>query len=584
MNLSVSKAQTTANISYTVSFPDAQAHYTDVEMHISGLKQNVLDVKMPVWTPGSYLVREFAKNIESFSAHAGSKTIASPKINKNTWRISTKGVSALTVKYRVYAFEISVRTSFIDASHGFLSSSGIFIYPANMLHQPSTIHIKPYKGWDKVSTSLEMVNGDPFTRISPNYDILFDSPIEVGNQDVFGFDASGVKYEICMYGGGSYDRERLKKDIHKIVEQEVAIYGENPNKHYVFIVHNHLKGGGGLEHLSSTVLGASREAYSTEKGYQNFLTLVAHEHFHLWNVKRLRPIVLGPFDYDNENYTTNLWIAEGFTEYYQEIAVRRTNLYPPENYLDALAGEFNILENLPGKNVQTVAESSFDAWIKAYRPNENSNNTTISYYNKGAIVGMMLDLEIINDTKGVHSLDDVMKYMYTEYYKTKKRGYTDAEFKKGFEKFAGKKLDDFYKKYINGLTPVDYNKYLGYAGYKINDELASVDEPALGLTSVTTPNKKVIVTSVARGTAAYIDGINVNDEIAAIDDAPVTDATTMLAGKKTGDKINVNIIRDGQPLTLPVTLLKNARVKYKIVSVDNATPQQLLVRKKWLSL
>jgi len=584
MNPSAGKAQSTSNISYTVTFPEAQAHYADIEMHISGLKQNILDLKMPVWTPGSYLVREFAKNIESFSAEAGGKPVASPKLNKNTWRIAAKGLSEVTIKYRVYANEVSVRTSYIDASHGFLSTSGIFIYPANMLHQASTIHIKPYKGWAQVSTSLEMVNGDPFTRVSPNYDILFDSPIEVGNQDVFGFDVSGVKYEVCMYGGGNYDKERLTKDLHSIVEQEAAIFGENPNKHYVFIVHNHLKGGGGLEHLSSTVLGASRDAYTTEKGYQNFLSLAAHEHFHLWNVKRLRPIVLGPFDYDNENYTTNLWIAEGFTEYFQAVIVNRTKLYSPENYLDVLAGEFNILENLPGRNVQTVAESSFDAWIKAYRPNENSGNTGISYYNKGAIIGMMLDLEIINSSKGKYLLDDVMKYMYTEYYKTKQRGYTDGEFKKGFEKFAGKKLDDFYNKYINGLTPIDYNYYLGYAGYKVVDELADTNEPALGVVTGTAANKKIIVTNVARGTSAYIDGINVNDELVAIDDNPINDVATMLNDKKTGDKIKVSIIRDGLPLTLSVTLLRNSRVKYKIIPVDNASQQQLLVRKKWLSL
>jgi predicted metalloprotease with PDZ domain len=233
--------------------------------------------------------------------------------------------------------------------------------------------------------------------------------------------------------------------------------------------------------------------------------------------------------------------------------------------------------------VQTVAESSFDAWIKAYRPNENSNNTTISYYNKGAIVGMMLDLEIINSSNGKYSLDDVMKYMYTEYYKTKKRGYTDAEFKQGFEKFAGKKLDDFYKKYINGLTPVDYNKYLGYAGYKISDELADNNEPTLGVGTASPINKR-FVTSVVRGTAGYIDGINVNDELVTIDDIAITDAATMLSDKKVGDKIKVGVIRDGLPLTLDVTLLKSARVKYKIVPVDNATAQQQLVRKKWLSL
>lgn len=584
MNLSASKAQATAIISYTVSFPEAQAHYAEIEMHISGLKQNTLDLKMPVWTPGSYLIREFAKNIEAFSASINGKVVASPKMNKNTWRINTKSIKEITVRYRVYANEISVRTSYIDASHGFLSTSGIFIYPANMLHSPSTITIKPYNGWAKVSTSLEMVNGDPFVRHSPNFDILFDSPIEVGNQDVFGFDVSGVKYEVCMYGGGNYDKERLKKDMHAIVEQEVAIFGENPNRHYTFIVHNHVRGGGGIEHLSSTVLGASRDNYGNEKAYQSFLGLVAHEHFHLWNVKRLRPIVLGPFDYDNENYTTNLWIAEGFTEYYQEIAIRRTNLYSPENYLDQIANEFNILENLPGKDVQTVAESSFDAWIKAYRPNENSNNTTISYYTKGAIIGMMLDLEIINSSNQKHSLDDVMKYMYTMYYKTKQRGYTDAEFKKSFEMFAGKKLDDFYKKYINGLDPVDYNKYLGYAGYKVNDELADNNEAALGITTATTAAKKVIVTAVTRGTAAYIDGINVNDEITAIDGNPINDPSTMISGKKPGDEIQVTVNRDGQNIILPVTLLKNTRVKYKITSIDNPNTQQLAVRKKWLSL
>src|ERR1700743_1927610 len=252
MNSSITHAAGAVKISHTVTFPEAQAHYADVEMNISGLGQNTLDLKMPVWTPGSYLIREFSKNIESFSAMANGKTIPAPKLTKNCWRINTEGLSAVTVKYRVYCFEISVRTSFVDAAHGFLSTTGIFIYPDKMIDHPSTIHIIPYKNWRKVSTSLEMVNNDPFTRHAPNYDILFDSPIEVGNQDVFGFDVAGVKYEVAMVNGGNYDKERLKKDMAKIVEQETAVYGENPNSHYVFIVHNYAKGGGGLEHLMST--------------------------------------------------------------------------------------------------------------------------------------------------------------------------------------------------------------------------------------------------------------------------------------------------------------------------------------------
>jgi predicted metalloprotease with PDZ domain len=569
-------------IKYHVTFPEAQAHYADIEMNITGLKQPVLELKMPVWTPGSYLVREFAKNVESLTAQANGKAVDAPKISKNTWKINTANVTSIKVRYRVYAFEISVRTAFIDASHAFISTSGMFLYPKGMLDQPSTIHIVPYKGWNKVSTSLTMVNNDPFTVQAPNYDILFDSPIEVGNQDVFGFKAAGIDYEVAMYGGGNYDKERLKKDMARIVEEETTIFGENPNKRYVFIVHNFARGGGGLEHLSSTVLGASRNGYANERGYQGFLGLVAHEHFHLWNVKRLRPIALGPFDYENENYTTNLWIAEGFTAYYQNVAVNRLKLYPTENYLSTIAQNIGSVENLPGAKLQSAAESSFDAWIKYYRPNENSNNTGVSYYNKGAIIATLLDLEIINDTKGTKSLDDVMKFMYNEC-KVKKRGYTDAEFKQAAEKFAGKNLDDFYKKYVNGVVTPEYNKYLGYAGYQLIDDRANLNEPTLGLTTTRGANR-VTVATILRGGSAWVSGISVNDEITAIDGAAVTDIATALNGKKVGDQINVTVDRDGQSLTLPVTLQKNTMVRYRIESVASPAPAQLAVRKKWLTL
>jgi len=583
MNNSTSQAADNIQISYTVIFPQAQAHYAEIEMSISGLKQNSLDLKMPVWTPGSYLIREFSKNVESFSAESDGKPLDAKKIRKNIWQIQTANASAVKIKYKLYAFELSVRTSLIDASHAFLSTSGVFMYPDGMLHHPSTIHIIPYKGWTTVSTSLDMVKNDPFTLYSPDYDILFDSPIEVGTQDVFGFDVAGVKYEVAMCGGGNYDKEKLKKDIPKIIEQEAAIFGENPNKRYVFIVHNTSKGGGGLEHLSSTVLGMSRDNYATEAGYRGFLSLVAHEHFHLWNVKRLRPIALGPFDYDNENYTTDLWIAEGFTAYYQDIIIRRTNIYPTETYLTTLAADINYVENQQGNKIQTLSDASYDAWVKYYRPNENSLNTNISYYNKGSIIALMLDLEIINDTQGKYCLDDVMKYMYDTYYKTHKRGYTDLEFKAALEKFSGKNLDEFYKKYINGLDDIDYGKYLNYAGYQLKDELAGNNDPSLGVITASA-NNKITVANVIRNTAAWVDGINVGDELTAIDGNKITDMSTALDGKNPGDKISVSVLRDGLPVTLPVTLLKKTQIKYKIESIESPTAQQLEVRKKWLRL
>jgi len=583
MNMNISNAASPAKISYNVTFPQVQAHYADIEMNIEHLNQPTLILKIPVWTPGSYLVREFAKSVEGFTVSANGKEIPFVKTRKNWWSINTKGLNHVTIKYKVYCFEVSVRTALVDISHAFLSTSGIFMYPEGMLNQPSTIHIVPFGGWDKVSTSLDMVSNDPFTVHAPNYDILFDSPIEVGNQDVFGFDAVGVHYQIAMYGSGNYDKEKLKTDVAKIVEQETAVYGENPNKHYVFIVHNYLRGGGGLEHLSSTVLGASRDAYGTPRGYQNFLSLVAHEHFHLWNVKRLRPIALGPFDYDNENYTTDLWIAEGFTAYYEDIILRHANLIDADNYLGVMANDINQVENTPGKKFQSIADASYDAWIKAYRPTENSNNSTISYYSKGSVAALLLDLEIINDSHTKYSLDDVMKYMYQEYYKTLKRGYTDAEFKKGLEKFAGRNLDDFYKKYVYGVADVDYNKYLGYAGYQLTDEAADTNDPSLGIMTANSGGK-IFVTSVLRDGSAWVDGINVNDEIVSVDGTPVTDANNILANKKAGDKLSLTITRDGLSLVLPVTLLRNALVKYKIETVTTPSAQQLKVRNKWLKL
>ncbi|WP_255563679.1 M61 family metallopeptidase [Mucilaginibacter rivuli] len=571
-------------VNYNVTFPEAQAHYVNIEMNLTGLHQQEIDVKMPVWTPGSYLIREFGKNVEGFVASSNGTTLTTYKTDKNTWRVVNGAYTNIKISYRVYCFEISVRTSFVDAAHGFLSTSGLFMYPVGMLDLPSQIHIEPYKNWTTVSTSLEHVNGNQFTLSAPNYDILFDSPIEVGTQDVFDFDVDGVHYQVAMVNGGNYNKEDLKRDFTKVVQEEVAVFGENPNKRYVFIVHNYTKGGGGLEHLSSTVLGASRDNYATRGGYENFLALAAHEHFHVWNVKRLRPIALGPFDYDKENYTTNLWIAEGFTSYYQDIIIRRTHLYPVDDYLARLANNITTVTNQPGAKIESLNDASFNAWIKLYRPNENSTNSTISYYSKGGIVAMMLDLMIINNTKGEKSLDDVMRYMYNEYYKIKNRGYTDAEFKTALEKFAGKNLDDFYNKYIYGVADLDCNKYLAYAGYKLTDDNAGKTTITLGAT-VVKANGKYIVTAVARNSAAWIDGINVNDELAAIDGLLLTnEPDKVLALKKPGDKVVITAVRDGIVKNLPVTLLKSNLVKYHIEDIGIPSEANIVVRKKWLKL
>ncbi|WP_423147411.1 M61 family metallopeptidase [Rubrolithibacter danxiaensis] len=576
-----------SKISFRVSFSEPQAHYADVEMEISGVKKDVIDIKMPVWAPGSYLIREFSKNVESVSAKSeDGKSIPVLKTKKNTWRVTKASSRSVTVSYRVYANEISVRTSFIDASHAFLSPTGIFMYVDGMLSHPATITIDPAKSWHKISTGLEVVKGEAHTFYAPDFDILFDSPIEVGNQDIFEFTAAGVKHEVAMFGGGNYNKDRLKTDMAKIVEEETRIFGENPNKRYVFIIHNFNSGGGGLEHLNSTVLGATRNSYTNESSYKGFLGLVAHEYFHLWNVKRLRPKALGPFDYENENYTTNLWIAEGFTAYYDNMMVRRAGFYSPENYLDIISNDINAVENQQGNKIQPLSEASFDAWIKYYRPNENSRNSSVSYYDKGSLIGLIMDLEIIHATKGEKSLDDVMKAMYDEYYKKQKRGYTDAEFKAMAEKIAGKSLDKIYTDYINGTKPIRFNDYLGYAGIYLTDANAGKNEPYLGIAS-TSKDGKFILTAVSRGSGAWKGGLNVNDELIAADDNRISsssDLDRIIATKKPGDKISFLISRDGLLQNLDITLGANPNTKFRAEVDYSATPEQVAVRKKWLDL
>lgn len=576
-------AKSQVKIGFEVSFVEPQAHYAEVEMTISGLVKDYVDVKMPVWTPGSYLVREFSKSVEGFGATANGKALKYEKVRKNAWRVHTAKANTVKIKYRVYGFEVSVRTSFIDESHAFLSSTSVFMYPDGLLGNPSTVKIIPYKGWTKVSTGLDPVAGKAFTYTASDFDVLFDSPIEVGNQDVFYFTASGIKHEVAMYGGGNYDKEKLKVDMAKIVEQGTAIYGENPNKHYTFIVHNFETGGGGLEHLNSTVLGASRNAYNTKEGYMGFLNLVAHEYYHLWNVKRMRPIALGPFDYDNENYTTSLWVAEGFTAYYENKLMLRAGFLTEKEFVDQLVTAVSNVSNIPGAQVQSVAEASFDAWIKLYRPNENSNNTTVSYYAKGEVVGILMDLEIAHATKGEKSLDDVMKAMYYQNL-AQKRGFTDAEFKTMVEKISGQDFTDFWAKYVNGTTLPEYAKYFGYAGIKVNNELEGKSTPYLGVTSKKTEGR-MFIASVLRNSAAWVDGLNANDELISIDGAPIEAAVERMpaiTSKKVGDVVVIKVARDGQLKDFKVKLKNYHGIKLVGEIDDQASDLQKKVRKQWM--
>ena len=501
------------SISYELRMPKPQNHYFEVQMNIADNDDKQIEVKMPVWTPGSYLVREFSKNVNLVKAFTkDGKALKVSKKSKNAWLIDAGNEKNIQVKYEVYSFEVSVRTPFLDLSHGFVSGSGVFMYVEKAKNQAGSVTVFPHESFKRISTSLPLDQtakgaGQRFT--FENYDQLVDCPMEIGNQEIFEFSAVGVLHTVAMYGDANYNVEQLKKDMPKIVEAETAVIGKNPNKTYTFIVHNVVDGQGGLEHMNSTVLSVNRWTYAG-KQYVDFLNLVAHEYFHLWNVKRIRPIELGPFNYDEENYTTLLWVMEGFTSYYDELILRRTGFYTEEEFLAKLQSSINYVEGSPGSRVQPVAHASFDAWVKAYRPNENSSNTSMTYYSRGSVLASVIDAMIVADSDGKKCLDHFMQQLYTTYYEGLKRGFSEAEFKAELSKFVGKNMDDFFAKYVDGTEIIPYKDFYGPVGLNVQD--VTTNNPSFGA-SVREEGGKVIVKSVRFGSSAEEAGISVGDEI-----------------------------------------------------------------------
>jgi predicted metalloprotease with PDZ domain len=571
-------------IRYRVSMEKPQTHYFTVTVTVADLKKPSLDFVLPVWTPGSYLVREFARNVQEFTATDGSdRPLPVEKINKNTWRVASRNASPVTVQYRVYAYEVSVRTSFLDDMHGYINGASVFMYVDGHQGRPATVVIDPPEGWRTVSTALERVPGapDPFTYTAPNYDILADSPMEIGTHPVYTFTVRDVPHEVAVYGIGNYDPERLVADMRRVVETAVEIFNDLPYPRYVFLVQLLPSGGGGLEHQNSASLHYRRWGFRPESVYRRWLGLVAHEYFHLWNVKRIRPQPLGPFDYTRENYTSLLWVAEGFTTYYSAQILRRADLTQPEEFLGWASGQISDVQAKPGRRVQSVEEASFDAWIKYYRPNENSDNATISYYNKGALIGLLLDLEIRHRTEGKKSLDDVMRSLYTVYAREKGRGFSPAEFRQTCESVAGGPLADIFDRYVSDTEEIDYDRYLGYAGLRLAARPSEGGGAYLGI-KTRKEDGRMIVSQVIAGSPAYTYGINVNDELIAIDGIRADDAyADRLAERQPASIVTITVARDGILREIDVILAEPPPTAYQVERIAEPSPAQRAVYEGW---
>jgi predicted metalloprotease with PDZ domain len=580
---------------FNVSMPKPWTHLLEVEMRVQVPPNlnvpNETNLIMPVWTPGSYLIREFERNVQDFAASdRDGHALAWEKTNKNTWRIKTNGARAWQVFYRVYANEFSVRTNELNSDHASWNNAALLMYPEGRLKSPSTLRVNAPTGW-KVATGLPAVTGQPNTFAAENFDILYDSPVEVGNFKQIDFAVGGVAHRIVIDGDGNYDPSRMKKDVQKIVEAETGMFGVIPYHDYTFILHLR-NGGGGLEHLNSTSLGFPGNRFGNERSWQGFYSLVAHEFFHLWNVKRIRPDALGPFDYTKENYTRSLWVAEGITDYYGGLMTRRAGLISEKDYLDGLARLIQNFQNTPGRLEMSAEEASFNAWIKEYRPDENSVNSQISYYDKGKLLGLLLDLEIRRRSNDAKSLDDVMRYLYHEFYE-KNRNYTPADFQKACELMAGSSLDEFFTRYVRGRDELPYNQFFSAAGLQLEQgatPIGVVTDRVVKLkgylgADLEDSGEFINVSDVRAGTPAYEQGLNARDRIVALNGTHVNRETfeALIAAKRAGDVVRITLLRNNDLRTLEIKLGATADVPYQIVQLPSATDEQKRRGEAWLS-
>lgn len=537
---------------------------------------------MPVWTPGSYMVREFSRHIDMFKAiNQEGKSLSWSKTSKNQWQIQTGGADTVVISYRVYANELTVRTSLVNDEHAMLNGASVMMGVEELLNQAHQVHVQPYAGWKSISTSLSAMD-NPWVRKASNYDEIVDSPIELGNQQVIDFNVGDVPHQLVMIGSSNADTNILVNDLKKIIETEVSMFGkEHPCDRYVFFLSNTESARGGLEHSFSSYNMVPRWHYGQRDQYLQIVSLLAHEYFHLWNIKRIRPVELGPFDYHQENYTRQLWLIEGITSYYDDYFVYRSGVSAKQEYLNIVAENLGKVVNQPGDGFQSLAESSFDTWIKYYRQHENSHNNQVNYYTKGAVVSMALNFLIMDATNGKRSLDDVMKLLYESYLKRPAQGFSEAEVLALFEQVAGVSLKSFFDQHIYGTVPVDYAAYFKLLGLNLKD---TRDQDALYLGwTLSVKENRWMVTKVDAGYGAYNAGISAEDEILAINGYRMHQGwEKMLAHLKTGEKVDVLISRGGIIRTVQMELTADKRVRYKLEEIAQPTERQLLLRNLWL--
>ena len=565
----------TASLSYQVAMSRPASHLFEVTLKVNNWHSATLDLRMPVWTPGSYLVREYARHLQDFNAVNGEgEALSSQKLGKNYWQVVTEEVSEVKVSYRIYANELTVRTNHLDSTHGYFNGAALFLFVPGLEQQPIEVEIIPPQSDWHVTTTLPEVEGQTNTFVAKDFDTLVDTPVEIGTQQVYDFEVLGKPHSLAIWNQGNANPEQIIADTTKVIEVEAEMFGGLPYEQYLFLLHLSGSGYGGLEHKDCCTLNYPRFGFRDREKYERFMQLVAHEFFHLWNVKRIRPKVLERFNYEAESYTTSLWFCEGTTSYYDLLIPLRAGIYDRQTCLKNLSKDLTRYLNTIGRTVQPLGESSYDAWIKLYRRDANSDNNQISYYLKGQFVSLLIDLLIRAKHHNKRSLDDVMRLMWSRFGQ-QEVGFSETQLRDTIAEVAEANLDDFFARYVETTEELAFDDYLHPFGLYLKT-VAESDVPYLGI-KVQSENNREVIKFVAAESPAALGGIDANDELLAINGIKVNASSLdeRLKDYQPEDTIEVTLFHQDELKTLPVTLAKPQSNRYELaVKKDLSQMQQ----------
>jgi predicted metalloprotease with PDZ domain len=561
------------SIDYTVAIADIDKQLFHVTTDIKNVDQPTLNLSLPTWAPGWYTVENYFKNVLRFRiTDASGKILPHTMSRKQTWNVDTRGLKEIRIDYDYQATVLGLNQAKITKDFAFFTGIELFLQAEGHRREPSTVHFKIPAGWDLISALKE--TSDPMTFTAADYDTLVDAPSEMGKFDVTKFEVEGKPHYLVATPAGTFSPEKAQKFAEmqaKVARVDSAIFGGLPYEKYVsfyFFTPAESNASGALEHLNSFVSFAPPGDVATP---EMIIGTAAHEYFHLWNVKRIRPAEMWPYDYSRENETPLLWVSEGFTNYYGALSRYRAGISTPENFLASVAGAAGGIEGEEARNYISPAESSVSTWAGYDTPVAFG----ISYYMQGQNLGALLDVSIRNDTNGGMGLDDVMRALFSEHYK-KGTGFTTEDMISIVNRLTKKDYHDFYRKYVFGTDVPEYDRIFGYAGYKL--EKKADQAPVLGFNG-RFRGGGVAVNSVEPGSGAAVGGLKIGDIITKIDGKSLAD---FQIGSLAGKTASFTVTRDGAEIVVPVAVGSRSFTTYSLVADANASPQQMTVRNAWL--